>query len=261
MQSYFDMYMEPMFWFFPVATAMISMVAFSTFSIPLTWIAYKRPSWAEKYRIQDKVGKSDRIVIPSIRYYLLNGSIFAALLVLFWPILRLSSVHMGAIPPWYTILLQVLFFIYFEDFLFYVVHRTLHTKFLYQYIHSVHHRVTVPWAIAGNYMHPVEFILIASCVIIGPVLLGSHVVTVWIWIVFRQWLAANEHCGYEFPWNPNHLFPFYDGASFHDYHHSKFKGNYAAFTGLWDRIFGTLSPGFREHLQRKRIKSGRDTPI
>lgn len=252
MQSYLEMYKEPLFWYFPIATAMVSLVAFSLFSIPLTWIAYKQPRWAEKYRIQEKVGQSSRIIFPSIRYYLLNGSIFVVILVLSWPFLRMTSVHMGTLPPWYVIVLQILFFIYFEDFLFYLLHRALHTKFLYKHIHSIHHRVTVPWAIAGNYMHPVEFIAIAAVVLLGPILLGAHVVTLWLWIIFRQWLAANEHSGYEFPWNPNRIFPFYDGASFHDYHHSKFKGNYGAFSGLWDRMFRTLSPGFGEHLANKK---------
>ncbi|MGC5327438.1 sterol desaturase family protein [Brevibacillus sp. SYSU BS000544] len=255
MQDYINMYKEPLFWYFPIATALISMIAFSLVSIPLTWIAYKQPRWAEKYRIQEKVGQSARIIMPSIRYYTVNGLIFFTLLVLSWPLLRMTSVHMGPIPPWYVILLQVLFFIYFEDFLFYLLHRALHTRFLFKHVHSVHHRVTVPWAITGNYMHPVEFILIATCVLAGPVLLGSHVVTIWIWIVFRQWLAANEHCGYEFPWNPNRIFPFYDGVAYHDYHHSKNKGNYAAFTGLWDRVFNTMSPGFHEHLERRNRKA------
>ncbi len=30
----------------------------------------------------------------------------------------------------------------------------------------------------------------------------------------------------------NRLFPFYEGTAFHDYHHAKFTGNYAAFSAL-----------------------------
>lgn len=124
---------EPLFWYFPIATAMISMIAFTMFSAPLTWIAYKQPQWAEKYRIQEKVGQSTRIIIPSIRYYELNGFIFVAILVLTWPLLRLTSIHMGTLPAWYVILLQVLFFIYFEDFLFYCIpnfYTSIFTRFI-----------------------------------------------------------------------------------------------------------------------------------
>lgn len=229
---------------------MLSAAAFTLFAAPLTWIAYKRPAWAEKYRIQERTGQGARVILPSIKYYLLNGAIFLALVILAWPLLRQSNVHIGPLPPVWVIALQFLFFVYLEDFTFYWLHRALHTKFLYKHIHAIHHRFNVPWAITGNYMHPVEFILIAANVMIWPVLLGVHVVSLWVWVIFRQWLAANEHSGYEFPWTPNRLFPFYEGAAFHDFHHSKFTGNYAAFSALWDRIFGTLSMGYEEHLKK-----------
>ena len=46
--------------------------------------------------------------------------------------------------------------------------------------------------------------------IIGlPILFQSHVYTVWIWFIVRQWETTEEHCGYDFPWNPSRLLPFY----------------------------------------------------
>ena len=71
--------------------------------------------------------------------------------------------------------------------------------------------------------------------------------TIWIWIVFRQWAAAEGHSGYEFPWNPTRWLPAYEGNAFHDFHHSSFIGNYANFFGYLDRWFGTESTGYREY--------------
>lgn len=252
MESLLALYREPLFWAFPMATALIGSAAFLLTAAPLTWIAYRRPGWAEQYRIQERTGQGAKIIGPSLRYYAINGALFFLVLIAAWPLLRLTGIHTGPLPPWWVILLQFLCFLYLEDFTFYWLHRALHTPWLYRRVHAVHHRFSVPWAIAGNYMHPAEFLLIAANVFVGPVLFGSHVVTVWIWIAFRQWMAAEGHCGYEFPWNPNRLFPFYEGSAFHDFHHAKFRGNYAGFAALWDRVFKTLSPDYDAYKQREQ---------
>jgi hypothetical protein len=101
--------------------------------------------------------------------------------------------------PW-ELAWQVALFVYLDDFLFYWMHRALHQGWLFKRIHSVHHRIYTPWAITGHYMHPVEFVLTGSLMILGPLLVGSHLLTIFAWIVVRQWEAAEGHCGYALPW-------------------------------------------------------------
>eukprot|EP00742_Colponemidia_sp_Colp-10_P003250 GILJ01003460.1.p1 GENE.GILJ01003460.1~~GILJ01003460.1.p1 ORF type:complete len:255 (-),score=20.97 GILJ01003460.1:164-928(-) len=252
MESLLEIYKEPLFFHGPVACAGLAFIAFASFATPLTLLAYFQPSWAEPYRIQKRVGQ-DKIVAPAVKSYLMNGGVFGVALFLLWPLIRLTGLHTGPLPSWWTILLQFVVCVYVEDFTFYWMHRTLHTnKFLFKHIHSHHHQFQVPWAVTGNYMHCVEFLLIATGVFLPALLIGSHVVVMYLFIIFRQWTAANEHCGYELPFSPNFLFPFYEGTCFHDFHHSRVSGNYAAFTGLWDRVFGTVAPGYDEyHLKKK----------
>jgi sterol desaturase/sphingolipid hydroxylase (fatty acid hydroxylase superfamily) len=50
------------------------------------------------------------------------------------------------------------------------------------------------------------------------------------------------------PTSPTHLLPFNDGATHHDVHHERVKGNYAGFLQLWDRVFGTFARGYGEEL-------------
>ena len=137
------------------------------------------------------------------------------------------------------------------------MHRGLHeSRWLFKNVHSIHHRIMTPWAITGNYMHPVEFVLTGTVMLIGPLLVGAHVVTLYIWIVLREWEAAEGHAGYDFPWSPTHLMPFSDGATHHDFHHAKVKGNYAGFFPWTDAAFGTLCAGYAEHLEkRKKLKA------
>ncbi len=252
LESWLAIYREELFLLFPLATTLVSMGAFVLFATPMTWIAWRRPAWAEPYRIQERIGDARRIIGPSIRYWLENNLAMTALTVLVWPLLRQTGIHAGPLPPWYIIALQVVFFLYLDDFLYYWMHRTLHHPRLYRRVHAVHHRVFIPWAVTAHYMHPVEFILTGTLALLGPVLLGAHVVTVWIWIALRQWEAAEGHSGYSFPWNPSHLVPGYGGVEYHDFHHARFRGNYSGFLGYLDGIFGSYSPGYRERLAAKK---------
>jgi 4-alpha-methyl-delta7-sterol-4alpha-methyl oxidase len=46
--------------------------------------------------------------------------------------------------------------------------------------------------------------------------------------------------------------PFSDGATHHDFHHAKVKGNYAGFFPWTDKAFGTLCAGYPEHLAKRK---------
>lgn len=243
---------EPLFWLFPVASGAISMGAFALFAGPLTWLAWRDPPRLRKYRIQNRRVGAKAVVWPSVRRWLVNNLLMFVVVALAWPLLRHSGLHAGALPPWWVIALQVVFFIYLDDLLFYGLHRLLHTRWLFKHIHHVHHRVHTPWAVTGHNTHPVEYLLTGAVALVGPVLVEAHVVVLWIWIAWRQWEAAEGHCGYDFPWTPTHLLPFNDGAVHHDFHHARVHGNYAGFLTHVDRLLGTFSKGYAQDMARRR---------
>ncbi len=245
-------YREPLFWLFPVATVVVSTVAFIVFAVPLTWIAAREPAWARPYRIQSRPPREQRLVWPSVRSSAVNNGWMLVGTVGAWPVLRLSRVHAGPLPPWWLAALQLAFFFYLDDFLYYWSHRALHTPWLFKRIHGWHHRIITPWAITGNYMHPLELSLTGAVAMVGPVLVGAHVAVVWLWFAWRQWEAAEGHCGYDFPWAPSHVWPGNDGARHHDAHHARVKGNYAGFTPIWDHVFGTFVRGYADELAERR---------
>ena len=257
LESWIASYQDPLFWRFPVAASAVSMGAFLLFAVPLTAIAVRRPRWSEPYRIQRRVMQADRVIGPSVRRWLVNNLILFAIVVVAWPLYRESGVHVGPLPVWWVVPLQLALFIVVDDFLYYWMHRAMHSKYLYKYIHSIHHEVSTPWAISAHYMHPVEFVLTGLLMLLMPVLLGVHVLTLYLWIVFRQWEAAEGHCGYSFPWSPSKLLPGYDGVEYHDFHHAKFTGNYAGFLTYLDRWFGAYSPGYERRIAFARANSGK----
>ena len=92
--------------------------------------------------------------------------------------------------------------------------RLLHYPGLYKHIHKRHHEWTAPIGIVSIYAHPVEHIL--SNLIppaVGPLLLGSHLATSWMWFALALMSTTVAHCGYHFPFLPS--------PEAHDYHHLK----------------------------------------
>jgi 4-alpha-methyl-delta7-sterol-4alpha-methyl oxidase len=253
------LYGEPMFWLFPVATSVLSLVAFLLFALPMTWLAWRDPPGLRRYRVQARPMQVDKWLWPSLVRAFINTALMLLVTALNWPLLRLSGIHAGPLPPWYVMALQIVFFIYLDDILFYWMHRALHTRWLFRQVHSVHHRVRTPCAVAGLYFNWLEFIAISSLVIVGPLLVGAHVVTVWIWVVIRQLEAAEGHSGYDFPWSPLRILPGYDGNGYHDFHHGSFVGNYAGAFGYLDRIFGTRSPGYAEYVAKRHMRTASDS--
>lgn len=250
-------YRSELFILFPVVTTVVSAVGFLAFAVPLTAIAVADPPALRKYRIQRKKPRAQDLIKPSLVCFVVNNAVMFAVIVAGWPLLAKTSIHAGPMPAWYVVAAQLVFFIYLDDFLFYWMHRTLHTPWLFKRIHGWHHRILTPWAVTGHYMHPLEYVLTATCALVGPLLVGAHVVTVWLWFAFRQWEAAEGHCGYEFPWTPTHLLPLNDGAIHHDAHHERVRGNYAGFLGYLDGVFGTYVRGYREELASRHAWAAR----
>ncbi len=144
------------------------------------------------------------------------------------------------LPSWTHIMRDLLINIVINDTLFYWAHRLLHHPALYQHIHKQHHRFNYTIGIAASYAHPIEDIFANLIPTIGgSLILQSHVVVMWIWIILRLVETIDVHSGYSFPFSPFHLLPFQCGAEGHDFHHHINKGCYGSFTMFWDWLCGT----------------------
>ncbi|CAG2183777.1 unnamed protein product, partial [Oppiella nova] len=66
----------------------------------------------------------------------------------------------------------------------------------------------------------------------GPLVLGSHTATAWLWFTLATLSTLNAHSGFHFP--------FFPSPEAHDYHHLKFNQNFGVL-GVLDRLHGTDS--------------------
>lgn len=95
---------------------------------------------------------------------------------------------------------------------------------------QTHHTWKAPIGIAAIYAHPIEHVVSnVAPVLLGPLLLGSHITVAWLWFAMVILSTCNVHSGYHFPLLPS--------PEFHDFHHVKFDSCYGV-VGLLDCTCG-----------------------
>lgn len=156
-----------------------------------------------------------------------------------------------------TLFFSIAFCMLCEDFLFHLMHRLLHHKALYPYVHKVHHTYINTVTIAAEYTHPIEYffgVMIPGG--LGALILGKHmhITTFLLWACVRIGESVDGHSGYEFSWSPYRLIPFSSSASYHNFHHTHNVGNYSSFFSFWDTIYGTNKAYYNFMAKMKEAK-------
>lgn len=128
---------------------------------------------------------------------------------------------------------------FWREFHFYWIHRAIHWKPLYKYVHYLHHKNVNPGPWSGLAMHPVEHILYFSVVLIHW-LVPSHPIHFLFNAQHTALTPAGGHHGFEGP-ILNGKLP--TGSYFHYLHHRYFECNYGEATLPLDRMFGTFRDG------------------
>lgn len=123
-----------------------------------------------------------------------------------------------------------------------MAHSSIHNPKIY-WIHKTHHEFNTTIALASNYSHPIEFILVSIPTLLGYKLVHPfypvHIFTLIIWLTYRIAETCDAHSGYEWPWAQAALFPMSGGSEYHNFHHSKNAGNYCGFFKFWDCVYNT----------------------
>ena len=131
----------------------------------------------------------------------------------------------------------------------YIAHRIEHTnKFLYKYVHKVHHTYSAPISILTHYHHPLDLILSNTL----PQILALGIIpqisqfTFSMLVIYKIFIEISGHTGKiinsscfpQLMWGPRILgIELY--TEDHDTHHKLNNCNYAKRFKLWDLIFHT----------------------
>lgn len=225
----------------------------------LVWLVCNLPyllieefEWCQDYKIfkgipTDKAGMW-RVFRSSLLGHLL---VVLPMSLIGYPLLTAAGFSSGVaeLPTVSTFVAQFIFFNVLEDALFYWTHRLFHVQTMFRLFHYKHHSFFYPYSLAGGEAHPVEFVLCFTLPIILPPILcgltyGTHILTFWTWLFFRELRSTEAHSGYILPWHLQHILKYigYEGSSMHGVHHHRkgLKSNFGSYC-WWDRICGTYA--------------------
>jgi len=135
------------------------------------------------------------------------------------------------LPSFHRVLAELVVILLVEEVVFYYSHWILHHRRLYKHIHKKHHEWTASIALVAVYAHPVEHVVSNLLpVALGPLIVGSHPATMWLWFSIALLSTLNSHSGYHLPFLPS--------PEAHDFHHLKFNQCYGVL-GILDYLHGT----------------------
>lgn len=152
------------------------------------WLAMDRCEYFKRWKIQpDKTPSREMVMKCLIK--LLKSHVFIQLpmQMMFYFVAPYFgfSMALDALPKSRDFLWQIPVFFVIEDFYFYWIHRFLHHKSVYKYVHKIHHEHKYPFGIAAEYAHPVETFFLGIGTLLGPLFFAKHMVTLWVWLFFR----------------------------------------------------------------------------
>lgn len=145
----------------------------------------------------------------------------------------------SAAPALLAFIAQLVCFMVIGEFLTYWWHRLEHgSRFVFQKVHYLHHRVQSPLTIWTNFVvHPVEGLMVMLCLYVPPLLVGAHPLVVVAYAVANTTAMVITHSGYDVKLYPRWLLP---AASGHELHHSERRPtNLSVVMTYGDKLFGT----------------------
>ncbi|NXF29350.1 FXDC2 protein, partial [Nyctibius bracteatus] len=194
-----------------------------------------KPTFITRYRIQ--LGKNDPVDTKKLRQAIYTAlcNQFCVSLPMLVPMFYImkwwGNTFSKELPTFHWFLVELSVFTIIEEILFYYTHRLVHLPLLYKHIHKKHHEWTAPIGVVSIYAHPVEHLLSNTLpVMAGPMIMGSHIVSIAAWFSLALVITSISHCGYHLPFLPS--------PEFHDFHHLKFNQCYGVL-GVLDYLHGT----------------------
>jgi len=147
------------------------------------------------------------------------------------------------LPSFPNILAAMAFTHFFNHFVFYWAHRSLHHPWIYGRVHKQHHKYNGTISVAAEYASPLEVIFSNILPSVGGCLFfGCHgsALILFVFIAIRLQETYESHSGYCFHDTVLQKIGLTNSqqAAFHDFHHT---GNCGNFGFIWtDYLFGTM---------------------
>lgn len=154
---------------------------------------------------------------------------------------------------WGYFLLSTLLMILAHDTYFYWMHRLIHDKRIYKYVHKVHHQSINPTPWAAFSFHPTEAILEVGILPIMVFLIPLHPLAIITWILFMTFMNVLGHLGFEIfkkGFVKNSITRWSNTSVHHNMHHKYAQYNYGLYFNFWDWAMKTNHPEYIEEFNK-----------
>jgi Delta7-sterol 5-desaturase len=216
------------------------------------------------YRIQQKFPEKSKVLMEiawSFSTFIFFGVVAALVGWAKQHGFTLIYTETNAYPIWWF-WLSIIVMLLVHDTWFYWSHRFMHLKWVFPYVHRVHHLSTNPTPWASFSFHPIEAFLEVAIIPIIVFSFPVHPIAIIIFLLLMTIMNVIGHLGFEiFPkgFTQNKLFRFSNTSTHHNMHHRLVKCNYGLYFNFWDRIMGTNHAEYHNHFeevvaQRKKEK-------
>jgi len=147
--------------------------------------------------------------------------------------------------PWWLVPLEFVGVLLLQDTLFYGLHRLLHHRLCYRWLHQGHHHSRHPTAWTAFAFDPGEALLQAGFLVgvvflipLQPATLMALLLTMSAWAVVNHLDPAQQSRAPR----SERLAQWLIGPTHHGLHHLRPGRNFGLYFTFWDRICGTVEP-------------------
>jgi lathosterol oxidase len=146
---------------------------------------------------------------------------------------------------------SVVILLFVHDTWFYWTHRMMHLKFIFSWMHKVHHQSTNPSPWAAFSFHPseavVEALFLPFCLWIYP----FHPLALFIFLLVMILMNVIGHLGFEI--FPSWFYKTWVGqwqntSTHHNMHHKFNRCNFGLYSNFWDWVMGSNHPEYKSRL-------------
>jgi Delta7-sterol 5-desaturase len=143
---------------------------------------------------------------------------------------------------WVYLFGSIVLCVFINDTHFYWMHRFMHLKMVFPWVHKIHHlsHSPTPWSIFS--FSPVESFVHYSIFPLMIFFIALHPVAVAILVTYNILMNLGGHLGYEIiplKFHTHWLLKYSNTVTHHEMHHAKVKCNYGLYFNIWDHLMKT----------------------
>ncbi|PTM08205.1 MAG: sterol desaturase [Bacteroidetes bacterium] len=207
--------------------------------IPYLWLYVLGKNKYKTLKLQNEIPERKQI-FSEIKYSFFTLCIYSSgiWLFLYWLKHGYTSnyAEIGEFG-WPYFVLSVFLMIIIHDMYSYWIHRLIHHKLLFKYVHLLHHKFKNPSPWSAFAFHPFESLLTLGIIPVVMFLIPWHNLALIIFITIIIAYDTFVHLGYDI--KQLKVFKWQNTPKDHDVHHRNSKYNFGLYFTYWDRLMGT----------------------